>query len=283
MQMPDIKENPLGLSWHNSAWIPMLNPANIMEYFCDRSNPFYDRTCNNEIIKMQRMNPEQLSNMNGTEYSLLHVQEPILYVIRKQLRHSSSQTTPITDYYIIAGIVYQAPDICTVVNSRLLSAVNHLQSAFDEALTYSRYHPSKGYWWEFKDKSTTPGSAEENAQKGGKDKSKDEPSSIFQRQRVDILLAELAKRCGPKFLVPPVSGTQTQVGKNGTATQSSNSSQNGDSKPNSKVAEDGQSKVDVKAEGLPSNLRPDTAVRSISKSPSTQTMKPPPDKKPKLE
>lgn len=27
-------------------------------------------------------------NMVGTEYTLLHAQEPILYVIRKQLRHS---------------------------------------------------------------------------------------------------------------------------------------------------------------------------------------------------
>jgi len=61
------------------------------------------------------------SNMNGLEYILLHVQEPILYVIRKQHRHSAQQVTPMADYYIIAGTVYQAPDLGSVVNSRLVN------------------------------------------------------------------------------------------------------------------------------------------------------------------
>ena len=60
-------------------------------------------------------------------------QEPILYIVRKQQRHSPTQVTPISDYYIVAGIVYQAPDLGSVVNSRLLSTVTHLQSAFEEA------------------------------------------------------------------------------------------------------------------------------------------------------
>lgn len=59
--------------------------------------------------------------MTGIEYVLLHVQEPILYVIRKQHRHSPTQTTPLADYYIIAGVVYQAPDLASVLNSRLVS------------------------------------------------------------------------------------------------------------------------------------------------------------------
>jgi mediator of RNA polymerase II transcription subunit 6 len=36
-----------------------------MDYFSERSNPFYDRTCNNEVLKMQRASPEQLANMQG--------------------------------------------------------------------------------------------------------------------------------------------------------------------------------------------------------------------------
>lgn len=56
--------------------------------------------------------------MTGIEYMLLHVQEPILYVIRKQHRHSATAVTPLADYYIIAGTVYQAPDIGSVINSR---------------------------------------------------------------------------------------------------------------------------------------------------------------------
>lgn len=64
--------------------------------------------------------------MTGLEYILLHVQEPILYVIRKQHRHSGSQVTPVADYYIIAGVVYQAPDLGSVVNSRLVRLINAL-------------------------------------------------------------------------------------------------------------------------------------------------------------
>lgn len=57
---PGISDNPLSLSWHDSAWIPILNTSNVMDYFSERSNPFFDRTCNNEIVKMQRLNPDQL-------------------------------------------------------------------------------------------------------------------------------------------------------------------------------------------------------------------------------
>ncbi|XP_064621620.1 mediator of RNA polymerase II transcription subunit 6-like isoform X2 [Lineus longissimus] len=156
-----------------------------MDYFSDRSNQFYDPTCNNEIVKMQRLNPEQLNNMPGLEYILLHVQPPILYVIRKQHRHSPTQVTPLADYYIIAGVIYQAPDLCSVINSRMLNTVCSLQSAFDEALSYSRYHPSKGYYFEFKD---------QEPKEKSKEKKKEEPSSVFQRQRVDVLLGELAKK-----------------------------------------------------------------------------------------
>lgn len=58
--------------------------------------------------------------MTGLEYILLHVQEPILYVIRKQHRHSPILAAPLADYYIIAGVVYQAPDLASVVSSRLV-------------------------------------------------------------------------------------------------------------------------------------------------------------------
>lgn len=59
--------------------------------------------------------------MLGLEYILLHVAEPILYVIRKQHRHNPSEATPIADYYIIGGTVYKAPDLANVINARIVS------------------------------------------------------------------------------------------------------------------------------------------------------------------
>lgn len=74
--------NLLGISWHDSAWISGLDGSNVLEYFSERSNPFYDRMCNNETVKMQRLDPEVMNDMTGLEYILLHVQDPILYIIR---------------------------------------------------------------------------------------------------------------------------------------------------------------------------------------------------------
>lgn len=139
--------DPLRISWHDSNWVPHLNPNNILDYFCQKSNPFYDRNCNNEIAKMQRLAPEQMSVMTGTEYTLLHVQEPILYVIRKQERHAPDSTVPLVDYYILAGVVYQAPDLNSIVQSRVLNGALNLKSALEDFLEVKNFHPSSGFSW----------------------------------------------------------------------------------------------------------------------------------------
>ena len=212
-----ISDNPLYVSWCDSAWIPILNQSNVMDYFTERTNPFYDRTCNNEVLKMQKLGvlDAQLTSMQGTEYCLLHVQEPILYVIRKQHRHSPTQVTAVSDYYIIAGVIYQAPDLGSVLNSRILTGVSHLQKAFEEAREYARYHPSRGYWWDFgKDKEEKEKTKEKAAKEVAKKKKKEEPSSLFQRRRVDMLLAQLAAQYPPKFtnnsLPPPPAVTTAE-------------------------------------------------------------------------
>ncbi|CAK8680349.1 unnamed protein product [Clavelina lepadiformis] len=186
----DKVPNQLSISWFDSAWVPHLNKDNVLDYFAERSNPFYDRTCNNETIRMQRLGLEHLENLTGLEYVLLHHQEPILYVIRKQRRHSQKQVTTLADYYIIAGTVYQAPDVGSIVNSRLMTTLHHLESAFSEALSFSRYHPAKGYSWEFK----------EEQNKSKKQKKKEEPGSVFQCKRVDTLLSVLTTKFPPKFV-----------------------------------------------------------------------------------
>ncbi|XP_056403163.1 mediator of RNA polymerase II transcription subunit 6 isoform X2 [Hyla sarda] len=187
------KDNLLSISWVDSSWIPILNTGTVLDYFSERSNPFYDRTCNNEVVKMQRLTLDHLNQMVGVEYILLHAQEPILFIIRKQQRQSPAQAIPLADYYIIAGVIYQAPDLGSVINSRTLTAIHGIQSAFDEAMSYCRYHPSKGYWWHFKDQ-------EERDKAKPKAKKKEEASSFFQRQRVDALLLELRQKFPPKFI-----------------------------------------------------------------------------------
>lgn len=57
---PPSQQQLLSLSWHDSVRIAALDRNNVMDYFSQRSNPFYDRTCNNEIVRMQRSDPAQL-------------------------------------------------------------------------------------------------------------------------------------------------------------------------------------------------------------------------------
>ncbi len=107
---PKLPENPLAISWHDTQWLSFLNQHTVMEYFSERSNPFYDRTCNNEILKMQRGSPEQLVHMQGIEFCLLHVQEPILFVIRKQHRTSPTQ---VMDIWMLLMLETQRIDYIT--------------------------------------------------------------------------------------------------------------------------------------------------------------------------
>lgn len=60
-------------------------------------------------------------------------------------------------------------------------------------MSYSRYHPSKGYTWELK--------GSEKVTK--KEVQKEEPSSLFQRHRVDMLLGELTHKFPLPVQQPP--------------------------------------------------------------------------------
>ncbi|XP_063679955.1 mediator of RNA polymerase II transcription subunit 6-like [Bolinopsis microptera] len=177
-------ENPMTKSWKDSNWNQQLNPHNVLAYFCQRSNLFYDKTCNNEIAKMQRLNPNQLLHMKGIEYTLLHVDEASdLMIIRKQERHSPSHVVPLANYYVLQGTIYQAPDLHHVLNSRLAGTLFHLQEALDKTLTMSRYDPNKGHYWSF-----------DPPEPSKEEKLRSEPCSQFQKESIDKLMDILTKK-----------------------------------------------------------------------------------------
>ncbi|GAA48777.1 Mediator of RNA polymerase II transcription subunit 6 [Clonorchis sinensis] len=198
--MTSEEENLYGISWSNPAWSHLLCAANVLDYFCDLSNPFYDRQCNNEVIRMQRLSAEQLLCMTGVEFYLHHAQEPILFIIRKQQRLTSTQVTPLAYYYIINGTVLQAPDLTTLLSSRLLTTVNSLNKILQTLAPCARYHPSDGsYSWD--DPNTLLGLTNVDAEgvvtpvkSGQSSKSEQPPANLFQVQRADFLLAEWANR-----------------------------------------------------------------------------------------
>lgn len=59
--------------------------------------------------------------MTGTEYILSHFQEPVLYVIRKQLRTSPQSAKHMESFYVIEGSIYKSPCLADVINARLVS------------------------------------------------------------------------------------------------------------------------------------------------------------------
>ena len=55
----------------------------------------------------------------GVEYVLAAASEPDLFVIKKQHRSESQETTPLAYYYILSGTVYQAPDLHSAIRAKL--------------------------------------------------------------------------------------------------------------------------------------------------------------------
>lgn len=119
------------LQWKSPEWIQAfgLRTDNVLEYFSQ--SPFFDRTSNNQVVKMQSqfnenlqlhsMNIEnELKKMTGIEFIILHRREPDFWIIRKQNRLGPDKVESLSDYYIIGANVYMAPSVKDVVSTRLV-------------------------------------------------------------------------------------------------------------------------------------------------------------------
>lgn len=109
----------------------VLSRSNALEYFS--SSPFYDKTCNNEVLKMQskfrEVTPDQLHKMVGIEYAL-GKPSPVI-TIEKLYRHSSKNVDVLAIFYIVNGYIYQAPRVQKIYSSRLTNALFYIYNALD--------------------------------------------------------------------------------------------------------------------------------------------------------
>lgn len=214
---------------------------------------------------------------------LLHTQEPILYIIRKQHRYSPTQVTPLANYHVIGGQVFQTPDLGSIVNSRVLATLSNLTSAFTELQSFSHYHPSRGYWWHFRNQSDQAEQQRKEKGKKAAQSKKEEMSSIFQNQRVNALLEDLqakfpykyptqpqpANQSGPQ--PPPVSQAQQQSSQSQSQQQSSQQNQQQDA---SKTSSGDDAKADVKVE-----VKVEIKQEPGTQSATQRSSKPPPEKR----
>uniref|UniRef100_A0A1I7UFY3 Mediator of RNA polymerase II transcription subunit 6 n=1 Tax=Caenorhabditis tropicalis TaxID=1561998 RepID=A0A1I7UFY3_9PELO len=187
------QDNPLYVSFRNPQWPPnFINRDNVLDYFCNQANTFYEMNSCNQQIKMQNITnrsvEECLRTMQGVQYVVWYAQPP-LFIICKQRRNNVNNVSPISYYYVVNGSVHQAPDMYSLIQSRLLGALEPLRNAFGEVTNYSRYNTAKGYYWEFKNKPNVKKREEEK--KDDEDDKLEERSTNFQKNRTLMLLNQL--------------------------------------------------------------------------------------------
>ena len=120
-----------------------LSTENVLDYFY--TSPFYEPSSNNEIIRTQGVSTAHLQQLTGLEYNvdISSSKEPHLYVIRKQLRRSKTNTETIDVFYCLDGIIYQCPVLLDVLNSRIAKAAHHLRNSFEDVASIARGEDNK--------------------------------------------------------------------------------------------------------------------------------------------
>uniref|UniRef100_A0AAV1TUZ7 Mediator of RNA polymerase II transcription subunit 6 n=1 Tax=Peronospora matthiolae TaxID=2874970 RepID=A0AAV1TUZ7_9STRA len=191
-------------SFRDTVWLQSfpLTPQTVLHYFA--LSPFYDRSCNNERLKMQRLGLDQLQNLRGIEYELLPnaaKQLPQqLYVVRKQRRSSRTQVEPLAVYYVLDGTVYQAPNIHAMLTSRLKKCSYRINKAFHGLAAGVRFSPTEGYAWDFSSKEKKePVIPSEQLQLKLKQKYEKMEKQRENSARVDSILIQLMKKHAPEI------------------------------------------------------------------------------------
>lgn len=122
----------------------LLDESNVLEYFS--ASPFYDRSCNNEVLKMQTQfrgldQKSKLSTMVGMFYEVQSSSaDRMLFVIRKAHNHGNrTETTGM--YYIVHGYVYPAPTNHSLYRCRMSDAMWSLHSFICKMAEKKRFNP----------------------------------------------------------------------------------------------------------------------------------------------
>eukprot|EP01147_Barroeca_monosierra_P003928 gene3928-6400_t len=125
----------LSQQWYDPNFSPnLLTRGTILEYFGNPNfNPFYERGCLNERQRQENIDSERLKNYEGIEYTVHHTQDPVLQVILKKKNSGNKGSTALAYYYVARGNTFQAPDLCSLVSSRLTSVAFGLQRALEIA------------------------------------------------------------------------------------------------------------------------------------------------------
>ncbi|EDQ90019.1 uncharacterized protein MONBRDRAFT_7828 [Monosiga brevicollis MX1] len=126
----------LSKQWYDNRLAPtaLTNSDLALQYFAQPdTNAFYQRDCNNERVKQANfglLDHQKLREMRGIEYEARAVLPPFLHHVVQKRRFKPSLALDTAYYYILNGNAYQAPDLSSLISSRLSSALHSLSAAF---------------------------------------------------------------------------------------------------------------------------------------------------------
>ncbi|CAG8453293.1 15728_t:CDS:2 [Acaulospora colombiana] len=95
--------------------------------------------------------------MKGVEYVAVEPLSPALFVIQKRNRTAYNEAYNLEDYYIHGGNIYQAPDLRSILENRLVNNLHYLHTAFNRHHQNVVWNPSTGYTLKTVDPSTGSG------------------------------------------------------------------------------------------------------------------------------
>ena len=158
-----------GVKWSDPRWLEhfQLMPATALDYFS--LSQFYDRTCNNELVKAQRLDPKLLTTLKGIEYGLEPcAPDTTVFVITKRRREISPPSlTTLAAYYIIDGEVFQAPSANLVLANRLDMMMHYLRKSFASVRDSAVLSPKGTYSWAAPASKSTVPKGPESGRDGG--------------------------------------------------------------------------------------------------------------------
>lgn len=136
------------LCFHNPNFLASqpLTPHNILDYFA--TSPFYDKNCNNEILRMQCQFSEidvagKLQTTIGFFYTVEDNGNDMYIIAKKAFDGKSTMLLQI--YYSIHGYIYKAQINIAIMEARMIDALWHLNEALDKYEAQKQFHWLKGF------------------------------------------------------------------------------------------------------------------------------------------
>jgi hypothetical protein len=136
--------------WSDDFQKPPETYQEALDYFCQTTNPFYDKTCLNEMAKMDRRSTSQrkFEHLKGIYYEVngSYSKLPWFYVIEK-IEGGKQNQSPLCYYYIIERKVFQSPTLYDIMTVRLNNMIHLLNPILEkpqnvEESQFVYYYPS---------------------------------------------------------------------------------------------------------------------------------------------